>query len=154
MFRNTDLEKRLNSEKRKTFENDLQSCDITGLQVVYLIALVALYFFAIHGAREDCTPHVPQSTVESTSRPTNKYNVETEYESGLVLLVPFLYFYTMLDSILCRFEKYSGLRKEVAQNRRHPSTKIQSSLVVVDFHFASIPCSHYSRKCHENLSDM
>ena len=41
--------------------------------------------------------------------------------------------------------------KEVAQNRRHLSTKIQSSLVVVDFRFGSILCSHYSVKCLENL---
>ena len=46
----------------------------------------------------------------------------------------------MPDSVLFRCEKYSGLVwTEVAQNRRHLSTRIQSSLLVVDF--GSILCS-------------
>ena len=61
----------------------------------------------------------------------------------------------MLDSVLCRCEKI--LRPDVNRsgpNRRHLSTRIQSSVLVVDFRFGSILCSHYSRKRHENLSDM
>ena len=41
--------------------------------------------------------------------------------------------YVALYSILCRREKYFGLVwTEVVQNRRHISTRIQSSLLVVD----------------------
>ena len=64
---------------------------------------------------------------------------------------------TFLDSTLSCCEKYSGLvwtELEAAKNRRHFSTRIQSSLLVVDFRFGSILCSHYSRKCHEIFSDM
>ena len=61
----------------------------------------------------------------------------------------------MLDSILCRSEKIlqPGVNRS-GSNRRHLSTRIQSSLLVVDFRFGSILCSHYSRKRQENLSDI
>ena len=61
----------------------------------------------------------------------------------------------MLDNILCRCEKCSGLVcTEVAQDRRHLSTTFQSSLLVVDYRLGSILHSHYSRKCHKYLSDI
>ena len=60
------------------------------------------------------------------------------------------YVYTMVDSILCCFRKYAGLVcTGTAQNRRHLSTRIQSSLLFVDFRFGSILRSHYSRKCQK-----
>ena len=59
----------------------------------------------------------------------------------------------MLDSMPLRKNIPAGtVSTEVAQNRRmRLSTRIQSSLLVVDFRFGLILCSQFSKTCHENL---